>query len=168
MAMSRLDEHAQACAKHGVTPDLYAYRQGRDEGLRGYCTPERGFSAGREGSSYAGVCPAALEARFLSAYNDGRQIYSADHAVNEARSRVSSRGDRMEELDDKIRGKQSELRAEGVTDEQKRAIERRITELRREREDTGRDWRRAQSELDDAEAWAREIRYRMQGAYAGW
>lgn len=168
LGMSRLDEHAQACAKHGVTPDAYAYRQGRDEGLRGYCTPQRGFRAGREGASYAGVCPASLEAAFLPAYNDGRQIYSADQAVNDARSRVTSRADRMEELDDRIRDKQAEMRAEGVTDEQRRAIEDRIRELRREREDTGRDWRRAQNELDDAEGWAREIRYRMQGSYGGW
>lgn len=168
LSMSRLDGHRDACAKHGITPDAYAYGQGREQGLRVYCTPERGFRAGREGSTYGGVCPVGLEADFMPAYNDGRTIYTADQAVSEARSRVSTNADRMERADNRIRDAQAELRADGLADEQRRAIDDRIRDLRREREDTGREWRRAQSELDDAEGWAREVRYRMQGRYGGW
>jgi predicted ribonuclease YlaK len=42
----------------------------------------------------------------------------------------------LEELDDKIRAKQAEARAEGLTDEQRGAIRDRIQEIRRERADT--------------------------------
>ena len=35
----RIGEHRKACAEHGVTPDLNAYRAGRAEGLREYCQP---------------------------------------------------------------------------------------------------------------------------------
>ncbi len=42
--MDRMGKHRKACAKHGVTPDLTAYQNGRDRGLVEYCQPGRGFS----------------------------------------------------------------------------------------------------------------------------
>ena len=63
---------------------------------------------------------------------------------------------------------QRELRQDGLTDEQRNQIRNRIQEIRREREDTERDWRRAQRELDDAERNARDVRYRFQRLYGAW
>ncbi|OGN42276.1 MAG: hypothetical protein A2623_01060 [Caulobacterales bacterium RIFCSPHIGHO2_01_FULL_70_19] len=164
-AMSRLGEHAEACGKHGVVPDDAAYRSGWSEGVLRYCTIENGFRVGAEGGGYAGVCPAGVERDFLIAYEDGRAIHLAEQAVSEARSRVDSNGYRLEELDDKIEAKQRELRAEGLTEEERDTIRNRIRELRREREDTEREWRRAQRELDDAEERARDVRWRMESRY---
>jgi hypothetical protein len=164
-AMSRLGEHAEACAKHGVVPDDAAYRAGWSDGVLRYCTVPNGFRVGAEGGGYAGVCPAGVERDFLIAYEDGRAIHLAEQAVNEARSRVDSNGYRLEELDDKIDAKQRELRAEGLTEEERDTIRNRIRELRREREDTEREWRRAQRELDDAEERARDVRWRMESRY---
>lgn len=164
-AMSRLGEHAEACGKHGVVPDDAAYRSGWSEGILRYCTIENGFRVGAEGGGYAGVCPAGVERDFLIAYEDGRAIHLAEQAVSEARSRVDSNGYRLEELDDKIEAKQRELRAEGLSEEERDTIRNRIRELRREREDTEREWRRAQRELDDAEERARDVRWRMESRY---
>lgn len=164
-AMSRLGEHAEACGKHGVVPDDAAYRSGWSEGVLRYCTIENGFRVGAEGGGYAGVCPAGVERDFLIAYEDGRAIHLAEQAVSEARSRVDSNGYRLEELDDKIEAKQRELRAEGLSEEERDTIRNRIRELRREREDTEREWRRAQRELDDAEERARDVRWRMESRY---
>lgn len=164
-AMSRLGEHAEACGKHGVVPDDAAYRSGWSEGVLRYCTIENGFRVGAEGGGYADVCPAGVERDFLIAYEDGRAIHLAEQAVSEARSRVDSNGYRLEELDDKIEAKQRELRAEGLTEEERDTIRNRIRELRREREDTEREWRRAQRELDDAEERARDVRWRMESRY---
>ncbi len=85
--------------------------------------------------------------------------------MSEARGRIDSNGARLEELDDKIEAKQRELRAEGLSDAERDAIRNRIRELRREREDTEREWRRAQRELDDAEERARDVRWRMESRY---
>jgi hypothetical protein len=164
-AMSRLGEHAQACAKHGVVPDDAAYRAGWSEGVLRYCTVANGFRVGAEGGAYAGVCPSGVERDFLIAYEDGRAIHLAEQAVNEARSRIDSNAARLEELDDKLDAKQRELRAEGLTDEERETIRNRIREIRREREDTEREWRRAQRELDDAEDRARDVRWRMESRY---
>lgn len=164
-SMSRLGEHAEACMKHGVAPDDAAYRSGWSQGVVTYCTPERGFVEGRSGNGYAGVCPAELERAFMPAYEDGRVVYAAEQAVRDAESLINSLGGRLEELDDKLEAKQRELRADGLTDEQRDVIRNRIRELRREREDTERDWRRAQRALDDAEMQARDVRYRFERSY---
>lgn len=167
-AQSRLGEHAEACSKHGVAPDDDAYRAGWAQGVLRYCTLPNGFAQGRSGASYNGVCPAGLEADFLPAYQDGQVVYAAEQAVSTARSSIDSYGGRLAELDDKIEAKQRELRAEGLTDQERDQIRNRIQEIRREREDTQRDWRRAQRELDDAEQNARDIRYRFQRQYGAW
>lgn len=168
LSMSRLADHAEACAKHGVTPDAAAYRSGWEQGLVRYCTPANGFRAGRTGSGYAGVCPAYLEADFMPAYRDGQIVHDFEQALTDARSRVDSLGHRLEELDDKITGKQAELRAEGLTAAQRDQIRSRIQEIRRERADTERDWRRAQEAVDEAERDVRDVRWRFRGDYGNW
>ena len=168
LTMSQLDEHAEACAEHGVAPDAAAYAAGRRQGLVHYCTPYKGFEVGRTGSGYAGVCPSDLEADFMPAYRDGQIVHEVEQALANARGRVDSLGDRLEELDDKITAKQAEARAEGLTEQQREQIRNRIQEIRRERADTERDWRRAQDEIDDAERDVRDVRWRFRDQYGGW
>lgn len=165
---SRLDDHTSACAKYGVIPDARSYYSAREDGLRDYCTPSRGFQAGREGSSYANVCPPQLEMDFLPAYRDGQMVYAVEQALSSARSSVSSLGSRAEDLDEKIRAKRSEMRASGLTDEQREQIRDRIGEIRREREGVLRDWRRAQDEVIDAERHLREVQYQLGNRYGRW
>lgn len=168
LTMGRLDDHAEACAKHGVTPDASAYAAGRRQGLLQYCTVDRGFEVGRTGAAYAGVCPPDLEGDFLYAYRDGQVVHAAEQALSEARSRVDSLGARLEELDEKIIAKQAEARAEGLTEAQREEIRKRIAEIRRERADTERDWRRAQEAIDDAERDVRDVRWRFRDQYGIW
>ncbi|WP_339913275.1 DUF2799 domain-containing protein [uncultured Brevundimonas sp.] len=165
---SRLEDHASACAKFDVVPNSRAYFSAREDGLREYCTPVRGFQVGREGSTYAGVCPSQLEVGFLPAYQDGQMVYAAEQAVSSARSRVESFGARAEHLDEKIIAKQAELRAEGLTDAERDQIRERIGEIRHERGDVIREWRRAQDEVDDAEHRARDVRYHFADLYGRW
>ena len=73
----RIGAHRAACAKHQVTPNLAAYSEGRERGLRGYCQPKNGFRAGINGYAYANVCSGAAEAAFVDSYRYGRQIHDA-------------------------------------------------------------------------------------------
>lgn len=168
LSMSRLDEHAEACAEHGVVPDRAAYAAGRDQGLVSYCTPANGFRSGQTGSGYGGVCPAYLEADFLPAYRDGQVVHGVEQALTDARNLVDSLGHELEELDDKITAKQAELRAEGLTDAQREQIRNRIQEIRRERANAERDWRRAQDAIDEAERDVRDVRWRFRSQYGDW
>ncbi|NJM11757.1 MAG: DUF2799 domain-containing protein [Synechococcaceae cyanobacterium SM1_2_3] len=79
----RLAEHRQACAEYRIRPDRQAYRAGWEEGIRAYCTPQRGFSEGRNGAGYAGVCPPPLERDFLRQYQIGRELHQQELRIQE-------------------------------------------------------------------------------------
>ncbi len=94
----------EACAKHGITPDLSAYNEGRDEGLAQFCTPARGFSFGREGNTYQGVCVDNGEEEFLIAYRAGRELGNLEDELARAKSEldraknvIEDRAKRLEE-----------------------------------------------------------------------
>jgi hypothetical protein len=166
LSESRLEDHAKACEKYGVVPNSAAYFSAREDGLRGYCVPERAFSEAARGNSYAGVCRGPVEGAFLSAWSDGESLYRAEQAVSEARSRIDSLGARAAELDEKIDYFQGQARDDSLTDEAREQARNRVRELRREREQTIREWRDAQDYLDYAEREARDVRFYLMGRYS--
>jgi hypothetical protein len=85
---SHIGERRKACAEYGVAPSFAAYQQGREEGLRKYCTPASGYRLGRNGRSIAAVCPSELQDDFRDAYKSGREIYQAAAAVRTTKSKL--------------------------------------------------------------------------------
>lgn len=74
------------CLSQGREFDADLYQAGWQKGLIEYCTPERGFDAGRSGVEYTGICPAHMEAKFLRRFKIGAQIAELErkNAVIEA------------------------------------------------------------------------------------
>jgi hypothetical protein len=85
-----ISNHRQACARHGIAPDLATYRAGHAEGVDVYCRPTRGFDVGRRGQRYQGVCPVDLEIDFLTAYNAGRHLYELESAVRRIDNQIAA------------------------------------------------------------------------------
>ena len=106
---SYIGERRQACADHGVTPDFAAYRRGREEGLREFCTPASGFRLGRKGRALAAVCPSELEGDFRDAYKSGREIYQAAAVVRSTSSRLEHKQRELDGVRSSITSKTSEL-----------------------------------------------------------
>ncbi|THB73924.1 MAG: DUF2799 domain-containing protein [Gammaproteobacteria bacterium] len=79
---SRLNDHREACKKHGVFPDREQYYMGREEGIQIYCTPKNGFKQGYAGNYYSGSCPIDLEQGFLAGYRHGREIYDIKQKIS--------------------------------------------------------------------------------------
>ena len=129
-SFQRLGEHNEACASHGVIPDAALYEQGRQQGLRSYCTPQIGFREGRQGDSYAGVCPAHLEADFLAGYSDGRLVNAAQQAYQVAWNDQSNYRQQAANIESQIRTEETNLGGPDLTDEQRRIIRDRIRRLR--------------------------------------
>lgn len=159
----RIGQHRRACADHGVAPDLVAYEQGRERGLERYCTASRGFSEGKSGTSYKGVCPVHLEDAFLTAYNDGKRLHDLEEGIDDAESRMSTVRSRLKDIDGKIAQYEADLIA-GVIEKSTRArLVSRTRELSSERgelEQELRDLERQigydESELDQLR---REVSY---------
>ncbi|HZD52654.1 MAG TPA: DUF2799 domain-containing protein [Woeseiaceae bacterium] len=115
----RLGDHRRACAKHGYAPDFDEYQAGRDEGLRLFCQPSRGFDLGAGGGQYHGVCAPELEPEFLDAYRAGRELHNLRSGVSSANSRIQARQHALEETKEQIRDKEAALIAEETTSEER-------------------------------------------------
>lgn len=115
----RFGTHRKNCAKHEVAPDFQTYQAGRAAGLREYCQPARGFSEGSRGAKYQGVCPAGLEADFLSSYYDGRTLYELEHAVNSTSRQIASRKSRMKDIETEITGVMTGVLADDTSGEER-------------------------------------------------
>lgn len=162
---TRLEEHAKACAKYQVTPNPSAYQSAREDGLRGYCTFQRGWTEGRAGNAYYGVCRPEEEADFLPAYQDGRRLHDVVAAVESAQSALNSAISRIENREDKLEAKQAELRQNGLSDEERQKIRDRIQEVRGEIRDARRNARDASDALDMARREADRVRYELARRY---
>ena len=115
----RIGKYRKACADHNITPDLHAYQDGREEGLREFCQPQTGFAAGRRGYSYSGICPADLEPAFIAAYQEGRHLYSLRTQVNDTTRRLALRKDELHELEEDMVHVAAALIDDGTTYEER-------------------------------------------------
>lgn len=165
LPMSRLEDHAKACARHGVAPEVTPYRSAREDGLRSYCRLERGFEEGRAGRSYHGVCRAEEEAEFLPAFQDGLRLHAAESALEAAGSELNSAVAWIEDREDKLQAKQRELGEDGKTDAEREKIRERIAEVRGELRSARRRARDAEQALDWSRLEADRVRFELSGRY---
>lgn len=116
----RIGRHRQACAKHGVAPDLAAYQAGREAGLREYCTPANGFQVGARGNGYGGMCPADLEPAFAAAYESGRHLHTLESRVATVSNQIDARRREMDRLEDDL-ARNAAIIVDGASSTEQRA-----------------------------------------------
>lgn len=98
---NRLADHRQACAEYGVTPDSRAYFEGYEQGIRVFCQPSNGLTAGLNGRSYhAQSCPPDMEPAFLVQYNYGRRLHQVRNDISHARSEINNKETALEKEED--------------------------------------------------------------------
>ena len=123
--VERLGQHRRACAEYGVAPDPGRYLAGRSEGLKSFCTYQRGYANGRAGQAFADVCPAELSGAFSAGWRQGRDLYELDR--------------RLASVQAEIRKSKEALR-EGIPSTRARAREvERLEDLSREAESLERE-----------------------------
>jgi hypothetical protein len=117
--IERLTSRRQACAKHGVAPDLDAYRSGREEGLLEFCQPANGFRVGARGRGYAGACPEYLAPAFSDAYQAGRDLWRLESRVSDTIRGIANRRAEVERIDEGLVATSFELVGEAKTPEER-------------------------------------------------
>jgi hypothetical protein len=80
----------EGCGRQGVALDAAAYRRGREDGLRIFCTEKNGFAWGESGREYHGVCPKDQAEGFLRGYREGNRQFRGDEKVRELKERVDT------------------------------------------------------------------------------
>ncbi len=118
-AASHIGQRREACAEFGVTPNFAAYQQGRDEGLREYCTPASGYRVGRKGRSPTAVCPSELRGDFRDAYKSGREIHQAAGVVRTTESKLRRRKRELDGIRSSLTSKASKLIAPSTDTERR-------------------------------------------------
>jgi hypothetical protein len=119
MPSEHVGEYRKACSKHGVVPDLAAYRAGREEGLLEFCRPQRGFDLGSRGGSYNGVCPPDLNGAFTESYNSGRQLYELRTAVQNTSRLIEQKKRQIASLDEEAKNIETALVGTEATAEER-------------------------------------------------
>ena len=129
-AIERLGDHRRACAKHDVTPNAERYLAGRNEGLKSFCTPERGYSEGRAGHAYAAGCPEPLAGHFLGAYQRGRELHELHRQLSTLEGEIARSKKALTDGIPNPRARAAELdRLEALTREAQQ-VETRIQQFR--------------------------------------
>jgi len=106
---SRIGSHREACAKHGITPDFNRYEQGRLQGLREYCMPQKGYDLGTSGRQYNYVCPPDLEAAFLKGYYHGKKVHGAQMEIKRQEADLQEMHDELSSLEKDLHAYEEEL-----------------------------------------------------------
>jgi hypothetical protein len=123
--------YRNACAEHGVAPDLDAYRAGHAEGVQLYCRESNGFAVGHSGASYQSVCPADLESAFVREYQSGRRLYQLESALANIESRIASNYRAQESMKQELTAIATTMIAAETTAEQRVAMVTRSAEIGR-------------------------------------
>lgn len=86
------------CEARGTAVDRELYSAGWQRGLLEYCTPERGFDAGRSGQDYQGICPQHVEEAFLRRFKVGAEIAKLEKKNSEIERQVDAKLRQLESL----------------------------------------------------------------------
>lgn len=129
----RISTHRVACAKHNVAPNLAAYTDGRDRGLREYCQPRNGFRVGLAGGRYANVCPGGSEPGFVDGLRHGRHIHDARADLRNTQARLRSARDGLASTETAMQSVTAELVSPNVPVDRRTWLATELVRLTQER-----------------------------------
>lgn len=128
-SVGNIGSYRNACADHGVAPDLAAYRTGHAEGVQVYCRESNGFGVGHSGAHYQGVCPADLEPAFVFEYNAGRRLFELESALRGVDARIAGNYRSQENIKEELTAIAARMIAADTTPEQRVAMVTRSADL---------------------------------------
>ena len=80
-------QYTNSCASIvGATPNRVLWEQGRQQGLKNYCTELNAYKLGREGYDWQPVCPLEGIEKLEEAYSQGRYYYIRQRDLDYLRS----------------------------------------------------------------------------------
>ena len=115
---TNFDARAAACYEHDASADYAAYERGLWDGYIQLCSPSGGYSYGRAGKSYLGVCGPEDEPDFIGAYLEGWRVHRAEEARRRAESAYDSAVYTVEGYRDDIRRARNVLADNEATEKQ--------------------------------------------------
>ncbi len=81
-----VEAHQRACASAGIAPDVSRWMEGRERGLRLYCTPAKAYQVGRGGGSVRPGCTPAEMQALSAAYQKGAAYWRVELQIRDIES----------------------------------------------------------------------------------
>jgi hypothetical protein len=85
---SFVERHVQSCGKHDIAVDVALWEQGRQQGLRSFCTPESQYQAGRDGRPFNEICAAENLPVHREAHEKGRKYFLLTQRIERLRAKI--------------------------------------------------------------------------------
>lgn len=111
-APSIINSYTKDCNEAGVTPNRTQWKKGFDNGTIIYCSPDNGYTVGREGREYYGVCS---NKRFLENYQLGRQEYQRKQRIQQLDTEISL-------IDNQLANNPDEKKAKSLKEKRKKLV----------------------------------------------
>jgi hypothetical protein len=108
-------EHHKACASGDIAARIAGYTQGRDDGLKQFCSPGNGFRLGLKGAHYNGACLADAEQEFLPAYEQGKEVFDSERQIRRLGEILQVNTSELHNLTVSVRQKELEMVAYDTT-----------------------------------------------------
>jgi len=108
-------DQQQGCARRDVTVLAARYTEGRNHGLKQFCSPGNGFRLGLKGAQYNGACLADAEQEFLPAYEQGKEIIEAELQLRRLGEILQVNASELENLTVSVQQKEVEIVARDTT-----------------------------------------------------
>ena len=117
--VSEFNSYVKSCAKTSATPDQNAYMSGRREGLKTYCTIQKGYERGLRNETYYGTCVDHNEKIYLDGRRLGLELYEQERLYTEAAAKVKKMDDDITQVQNEIENLGSAIRQNGLTTQQR-------------------------------------------------
>lgn len=120
-----IGSHAEACAEYGITPDVAAWRAGREQGLGLYCTPSNAYDLGTRGSQLNAVCESYDQVTLNRANREGLYYYEINREIRMLESEIDEGRATLDALSEEKSTKQTR-RAERYIEDDIRDAQREL------------------------------------------
>ena len=80
--------HVESCGRFDVAVDTSLWEQGRQQGLRAFCTPQTQYEAGRSGRKFNEICAVENLPVHHAAYEKGRKYYELTRRIEHLRAEI--------------------------------------------------------------------------------
>lgn len=85
---SFIERHVKSCGKYGIGVDAATWEQGRQQGLRVFCTPQSQYQAGRDGRPFSDICAEENLPVHRAAYDKGRKYYTLTQRIEALKAKI--------------------------------------------------------------------------------
>ena len=159
---NKINEYQRVCERFSVVVDYESYEEGRQEGVKQYCTVMNGFNVGLSGDEYQDACTVEIEQMFLDGYTPGRMMYLAVANLDHAKSNVNSASSTIANSESHIERNYQRLYDDTLSDDERREVQRRIREHERRIADARERRVTYQVQIPELRARCEDVKRRVQ------